>query len=563
MKTTLKYILPAMMLSFVACTDSPDDLSGKYALDTYRYKSVSDQTTVKLGKGVKQLGVTLKLDNDNTLNLAFGSKEWVLPAVAYRYVQSATPGEGEFTADMVVDGSAVALGEPTEISVSSDTPGVYEIMMISSISGKNIKCLYSGPIDFEIGEDDPEASGYTISITENTVTDANNQVYSDLTKYAVVVSDPAGAAVFEIDAVNKAGATMDELVGTYTVAGYPTEIGLADNGWVVYMPEYGLQLAGGTYFTDASNTKQYVTSGAITISRAEDVNGNALYSFTGEGLTTLTAQNVPGADGRVNLLFATYTEVSKLGTVLRDMTFTSAVMGKDMLYSVYLPPSWTWENAQKYPVLYLLHGANGAQVYGDGAPGNNAWIDGGQIAAQMDKAIAEGTCPEAIVIMPNCTVDGKDLFYCNDYQGDAQYMTFFFDEFLPAVEGQFKADGSNGKRAVGGLSMGGYGSLYYGGIHPEMFSYVYACSPAAVIDGVPNLFDIYGGLLATGTALPGLTIEIGTEDFLFESCGWFTGFLSSAGVQYELITREGAHDWTFWSACTPKIVKKIGEVFSK
>ena len=113
---------------------------------------------------------------------------------------------------------------------------------------------------------------------------------------------------------------------------------------------------------------------------------------------------------------------------------------------------------------------------------------------------------------------------------------------------------------IGGLSMGGYGALYYGGLHPEMFSYVYACSPAVMIEGVPNLFDIYGGLVASGTQLPGLTIEIGTEDFLFESCGWFTGFLTGGGIPFEHITRAGAHDWAFWSACTPKIVKKLGEV---
>lgn len=558
MKNILKSMIWAMMILFVACTDSPDDLSGKYALNTYRYSTVENLPTEKLGKGVKKISFNLKNGDGSILELAFGTKEWVLPGVAYKYVESGYGAnisdylkEGECTARLTVDGEVVELSQLTEITVSTDATGNYDIMLVSILEGTNVKCLYSGPINFEIGEDDPEASGYTIAITENPVTDANNNVYPDLTKYAVVVADPSGNPVFEIDAVNKAGSTMDELVGSYTVAGYPTQAGLADNGWVVYMPEYGLQLGGGTYFMDANNVKQYVTSGTISITRAEDANGTPLYSFSGDGLATLTPQNVPGTDGKVNILFATYTEISKPGTIIPDMKIQSSVMGKEMLYSVYLPPSWTWENAQTYPVLYLLHGADG---------GNNDWLNGGQIAAQMDKGIAEGVCPETVVIMPNGTVDGKNLFYCDGYQGDARYMTFFFDEFLPTVEGQFKISASRGSRMIGGLSMGGYGALYYGGLHPEMFSYVYACSPAVMIEGVPNLFDIYGGLVASGTQLPGLTIEIGTEDFLFESCGWFTGFLTGGGIPFEHITRAGAHDWAFWSACTPKIVKKLGEV---
>lgn len=553
-----------MSALFVACTDSPDDLSGKYALDTCRYSNVQVNPTVKLGKGVKLLDFTLKNDDRNSLRLQFATKEWVLPAVGFRYNPGTDYTEGTFGALLVVDGEPVTLSDNTEISITTPAPDRYELQLVSVIDGRdNVKCLYSGPIEFVVGEDDPEASGYTITMTEGQALDDQQQPFPGVSKYAIRVADPSGAEVFAIDAVNKPGATMDELAGSYTMGGYPSQIGQADNGWVVYMPEYGLELAGGTYFTDADGVKRYVTQGTITITRAEDAEGRALYSFTGEGLATLTAKNEPGADGKVNILFATYTEVSKKGTVLRDMKLASSVLGKEMLYSVYLPPSWTYENADTYPVLYLLHGANGPQVFGDGAPGNNAWIDGGNIDVQMDKAIAEGSCPETIVIMPNCTVDGVDMFYCDGYQGNGNYMTYFFDEFLPATEAQFKVNPTRATRAIGGLSMGGYGSLYYGGIHPEMFSYVYACSPAAVVDGAPNLFDIYGGLLAAGTELPGITIEIGTEDFLFEQCGWFTGFLGSAGVQFENITRAGTHDWAFWSACTPKIVKKIGEIFPK
>lgn len=147
------------------------------------------------------------------------------------------------------------------------------------------------------------------------------------------------------------------------------------------------------------------------------------------------------------------------------------------------------------------------------------------------------------------------------YQGDAQHMTYFFTEFLPTVEAMYKVKGDRQNRMIAGLSMGGYGSLYYGALHPEMFSYVYACSPATYIDGTPNLYDLYGAAVTNGTTLPGITIEIGTSDYLYEYANYFKQFLDGCGISNDYITREGAHDWSFGAACAPKIVSKAGSVF--
>lgn len=543
-----------VLLLLTACTDEMDGLTGKYTLDTCNLTKVSKQTTTKLGKGVKKIEMTLT-DGSNTLQLAFATKEWVLPAASYNYMPAtgddyaAAITNGGFAARLIEGENEIILGAETTIAITKDADGVYDITLISIIEGgHNVKAVYSGLIDFEIGEDDPEASGYTISIVENAVTDANNTIYPELTKYAITISDPNGVAVCELDAVNKAGLTLTDLAGTYTIQGYPTEKWLMDNGWVVYMPEYNLKMAGGTFFTDANGVKQYVTSGQIKITTAEDAEGNPLYSFSGSNLNTLTAENVAGAGGAFNVLFAT--QLISSGTVLKDQTITSTVLGMEMKYSVYLPKSW--DGIKTFPVLYLLHGADG---------GNNDWVTGGKIDTQIAAAVSAGTAPEMIVIMPNCTVNGKNLFYCNDYQGDAQYMTYFFDEFLPTVEAQYKVQNDREHRAIGGLSMGGYGSLYYGGLHPEMFCYVYACSPATYIDGTPNLYDLYGTLVGNGTELPGITMEIGTSDFLYESAGYFKSFLDNSGIVNDYITRDGTHDWVFWSVCTPKIVAKMGEIF--
>ena len=119
-------------------------------------------------------------------------------------------------------------------------------------------------------------------------------------------------------------------------------------------------------------------------------------------------------------------------TVLADCKLASKVLGGRQLYTVYVPEGW--DDSKTYPVLYILHGAEG---------GNNDWFDGGKIHEQVREYGAD-----IVVVSPNCTVDGKNLFYCNGYQGSAQYMTYFFNEFLPEVEKEYNIGGSRDRRMV-------------------------------------------------------------------------------------------------------------------
>ena len=227
-------------------------------------------------------------------------------------------------------------------------------------------------------------------------------------------------------------------------------------------------------------------------------------------------------------------------TVLADCKLASKVLGGRQLYTVYVPEGW--DDSKTYPVLYILHGAEG---------GNNDWFDGGKIHEQVREYGAD-----IVVVSPNCTVDGKNLFYCNGYQGSAQYMTYFFNEFLPEVEKEYNIGGSRDRRMVAGLSMGGYGALYYGSLHPEMFCCVYACSPATYVEGAPNLYT-----MQPTADLPELTLEIGRQDFLYQSAKAYHDGMTSAGIAHAWIERDGTHDWAFWTACTPKILRKASESF--
>jgi enterochelin esterase-like enzyme len=155
------------------------------------------------------------------------------------------------------------------------------------------------------------------------------------------------------------------------------------------------------------------------------------------------------------------------GKVIEQRTVRSAILGKDVKYTIYLPADYN-TSERSYPVVYLLHG------YTDD---NTGWLQFGEINRLADKAIADGTIPPMVIVMPN----GDSSFYINSYDGKEKYEDFFVSEFIPAIEKTYRIKGEKRFRGVAGLSMGGYGTLIYTLKHPELFSAGAALS-AAVFD---------------------------------------------------------------------------------
>ena len=528
-------------LCFTACdNDALDGMQGVYAdMQSYTSQEATVQPTTKLKKGVKALNVDIKDVKGTAIQISFGSTEWILPAASYAVAETVA----NKTCVVKVNGEAMKSGD---IDVSLIGGKYYLNGLFANAAGQRVKLNYVGELAFVVGQDDPEASGYMMMIDEQPVTSydwatGQTTVFPGVTKYSVSVISPEGATTLYLDLINAPGKTATGIVGTYTVQGNAHDAWLCDNGWV--NPAYNV--AGGSYYVDASGVKQYITSGQIEVSTAMSSEGAALFTLVAKNLGTTTADGkTTSTTGSFSVKFASLMQAT--GTELRDQTIESKVLGRTMKYSVYLPKGY--DKSKEYPVLYMLHGANGS---------NNDWLNGGKINVNASTAASDGTAPEMIVICPDC---GGDNFYCDNYGGnDIKYMTYFFTEFLPTVENLYAVKKDRASRAIGGLSMGGFGSLYYGLLHPEMFSYVYACSPATYIDGAPNLYDLLSK--ADVSKLPGITIEIGTEDFLFQSAGSFKQALDANKVPNEYITRAGTHDWPFWAACTPKIMKKLGEVW--
>ena len=136
----------------------------------------------------------------------------------------------------------------------------------------------------------------------------------------------------------------------------------------------------------------------------------------------------------------------------------SQILSGDRNYAVYLPPGYE-SSSRSYPVLYLLHGGGDDQT---------GWVQFGEVQLIADKAISEGKATPMVIVMPDANTGRRGYF--NDARGDWRYEDFFFSEFMPFVEKEYRIKGEKRYRAVAGLSMGGGGSFMYALHHPELFS---------------------------------------------------------------------------------------------
>lgn len=220
--------------------------------------------------------------------------------------------------------------------------------------------------------------------------------------------------------------------------------------------------------------------------------------------------------------------------LLKNQTIRSSAMKQDMKYTVWLPEGV--EPQHSLPFLYLLHG------YGDD---QNAWAEKGNLVSIYRDYVARGGSP-MVVVMP----DALTTFYVGDYE------TYLHEELIPQVEKLYKC---NGKRAVAGLSMGGYGTLYHALKYPAKFKYAYAMSPATDVKSFKALIDAQ----SDKKVFPGFTIEVGTEDTTVNNADAesVADYMVEQGLTCEWIARAGIHYWNFWQECLPKALNKAGESF--
>ena len=170
-----------------------------------------------------------------------------------------------------------------------------------------------------------------------------------------------------------------------------------------------------------------------------------------------------------------------------------------------------------------------------------------------------------MVVMP----DGGRGWYSNAVEGYA-YEDDLLKDVVGLVERTFPVKAERSGRAIGGLSMGGYGAVKLALKYPEMFCSANSHSGALgflranASDQVraavsPEFMRIFGKTAEDGLddpygiiakmdhgRIPALRIDCGTNDFLLAQNRAFHALLDSMKVEHEYQEFPGNHDWAYW-----------------
>jgi S-formylglutathione hydrolase FrmB len=202
----------------------------------------------------------------------------------------------------------------------------------------------------------------------------------------------------------------------------------------------------------------------------------------------------------------TLTGVTQLDGQLKQYTFTTPALPAPTNVEVLFPSDYDSNPRKRYPVVYLL---GGADLFPGGDPGN------GYIKNLGLETLAQGL--EVIFVMPSggCGGDYTD-WYAPGEEGQFFWESYDIYELLPWIDQNLRTLGTREGRAVAGISMGGLGSIGYPARHPDLFV------AAASFSGVVSLLDpasaevipalsVADGGIAVNVYGPQATFLIGTE----------------------------------------------------
>lgn len=174
------------------------------------------------------------------------------------------------------------------------------------------------------------------------------------------------------------------------------------------------------------------------------------------------------------------------GTVERIKVFSQALEGnligddptRDV--SIYLPEGY-YENGDRYPVLFMLHGFtdDDSKWFGH----EEHWIN---LPELLDQAFENEQLRKMIVVMPNAYNRFKGSMYSTSVTiGD--WETFVAEELVAHIDNNYRTMALASARGLAGHSMGGYGTIRLAMKRPGVFSAIYLLSPCCQESNVnPN-----------------------------------------------------------------------------
>ena len=249
------------------------------------------------------------------------------------------------------------------------------------------------------------------------------------------------------------------------------------------------------------------------------------------------------------------------GTVAK-VWYESATAGFDRRLSVYTPAGYEQNKKAKYPVLYVLHGIGGDE---------DAWLDQGRAAQILDNLIAQGKAKPMIVVFTNGNISQEaapgqnSTGYVRPTTSLPQTMEGTFETSFPEIvnfiDANYRTIAKKQSRAICGLSMGGFHTLYISLNNPDMFGYSGMFSAAIGVsdDSVSPIYQDFDAKLATYfSKKPNLLwVGCGNTDFLIQANRDFIKKLEENKYKHTYLENEGGHIWKNWRIYLTEFVPQL------
>jgi enterochelin esterase-like enzyme len=238
----------------------------------------------------------------------------------------------------------------------------------------------------------------------------------------------------------------------------------------------------------------------------------------------------------------------------------SELLGRDMPIQVFRPPSSG--DGEPLPVLFLFHGRGADETqWMAGRFGDGVGVD-----SLAHRLIDAGSIDRLAIV--SAMIDdsyGIDSANANDGYSHGPYEAYILTELVPQVEQQVGVGGDRTRRAVGGLSMGGFAALNVALRHPELFSGVGALSPALFINAPTDRTWIYRdhdllAMIDTGQATQ-MRVFVGAGSDDYDWIRTATSELTArlTGKSASLTTRQvpGGHDAGMWRQLAEPMLRAL------
>jgi len=313
----------------------------------------------------------------------------------------------------------------------------------------------------------------------------------------------------------------------------------------------GVPLGAGAPMTKAENGVWQVTLGPVPA-------GAYRYAFVVDGVPTLDPRNPATSEANTNAWSLVYVPGSDLfdtrpvprGAVA-EVTYYSDSLGMFRRMHVYTPPGYD-AKSDKYPVLYLLHGA------GDD---DSAWSTIGRAGFILDNLIAAKKAKPMIVVMPSGNLPFPGMGKVDPLLD--RFTNDLLKDVVPHVEKQFRVKTGAKNRALAGVSMGGAQTMHVLATYPERFGYV-ALWSASMFGGDrnPAAFEQqYEAFLknaeAVNKSVKLLEITVGEEDRILNASKAMSGVFKKHGVKHQLKVTGGSHTWINWHRYLNELAPKL------